>query len=340
MWFSRFMGFRTSIVLFSMLLISACVKDDIKSPTSNNIKKIITDKNGLKWIATDNGLHSYDGTKWDQFRGFPFGNSYKYEDGNISSSNDGEIWFAGNTGSIMFKFNETAIESKKVYTKNSSGLLSNSVTAVAADQFDTRYFGTSLGLSINKGDKWESFVGRKNEEILREYKITSIATAKNGWIYAATYGGGVSRFKYTDAVSGATLFDSIWSQLKSNYVNTVIIVDDTIQWYGTNRGACLHISHYTKEIFDWQSYTTAEGLPSDTVLSIAKDLDGNIWFGTTAGAARLNGTQITVFTTADGLVSDKINTISADTDGSLWFGTNKGLSQFKDGNWKTARVNE
>jgi ligand-binding sensor domain-containing protein len=210
-------------------------------------------------------------------------------------------------------------------------LLSDEVSAVAVDALNTKYFGTSLGLSILKNDQWSGFIGRTTEEILRDYKISSIATAKNGWTYAATSGGGVSRFRFTDAVSGATTYDSVWAGLKSNFVNTVIIVDDTCQWYGTNRGAAFHTSHYTR--IDWTGYTKVDGLVSDSVLSIAKDQNGNIWFGTNNGVSRLSGSQWSSFTTKDGLINNHVNTISIDTDGSVWFGTNNGISHFLKNTW-------
>jgi len=335
---------KSSIYLASGLILllglEGCDRNEDEGPNSNNIKKIISDKSGLKWIVTDDGLHCLDGSNWDNIQNFPVGNHYKFLDGNLSNFKENEIWFAGNTGSIMFSINDAGINFRKDYTSKSSGLLSDSITAVAVDSKDTRYFGTSKGLSINDGENWSSFYGRDTEEILKEYKITSIGTAKNGWVYAASYGGGVSRFKYTDAVSGATLFDSVWSQLKSNYVNTVVIVDDTCQFYGTNRGASLHTNEYTKDIDSWHSYTTEDGLPSDTVMSIAKAEDGTVWFGTTAGLARLSGDQMTNFTTIDGLISNRIKTISIDKDGSLLIGTEKGISHYKNGNFSTVLVGQ
>jgi ligand-binding sensor domain-containing protein len=321
------------------MFFSACVKDDANVPVSNVIRKIVSDKNGVKWIATEKGLHIFDGVVWDQYRNFPRGNSYKFSDLCISKASDDEIWLAGNSCIYMYRIDAASIIESVNY-KGLEGLLSDSVTAIETGANDVRYIGTTKGLSIFKTLPLVSFFGRDGEEILREYRISSIAAAKNGWVYAATYGGGVSRFKYTDGVSGATTFDSVWSQLKSNYVNTVIIVDDTCQWYGTNKGASFHTSHYTKVYSDWTSYTQADGLISDTVLSIAKDLEGNIWFGTKYGVSRLSGEQFTSFNTADGLISDKVNTISVDNNGVIWFGTDEGISSYHDGVWESIKVNE
>lgn len=324
--------------LVALLCLGGCERDPNEEPSSNAIRKIISDNAGLQWILTDDGLHCFNGTNWDDIQNFPVGNHYKFVNGCLNNNDGNEIWFAGNAGSTMFSLGTNSVISKTNVTSSSSELVSDSVSAVAVDFNNIKYFGTAKGISINEGENWALFSGRENEEILSEFEITDIATAKNGWVYASTYGGGVSRFKYTDAVSGATLFDSVWSQMKSNYVNTVIIVDDTCQFYGTNRGASLHTNEYTKDIEAWHSYTSADGLPSDTVMAIAKEQDGTVWFGTTAGLARLSGDQITSFTTNDGLISNRIKTISIDKEGSIWIGTEKGISLYKNGSFTTVLV--
>jgi ligand-binding sensor domain-containing protein len=328
-----------TILLFLFLfLLSACVKDDPPKNTftlpSTIIHKIVIDKNGTKWVATEKGLVCFDGNKWNPYPEIPFENKNRIPDMAIGALETNKIWFAGNEGVNYLKFTPTDIIASWSYQAATGKLLDDTVTAVAIDILNVKYFGTPLGLSILKGDQWAVFEGRPTEEILREYKISSIASARNGWVYAATLGGGVSRFKYTDAVSGATTIDSIWSPLKSNFINTVVITDDTCQWYGTNHGAAYHTSIYTKIRADWKTYTKADGLISDTVLSIAKDKSGNMWFGTNNGLSKYDGNAFTSYTTSDGLVDNKVNTISVDNDGSLWFGTENGLSHFKDGIWK------
>jgi ligand-binding sensor domain-containing protein len=331
----------TVLLLFIALIMISCAEDEDTrvsfSLPSNIIHKIVTDKNGNKWIATEKGLVCFDGYKWNPYPDIYLENNISVADLTIGSAETDKIWFARNDGVSFLKFTTTDIISTWSFAASDDGLLSDTVTAVAADAMNVKYFGNSLGLSILKDDQWTTFFGRTTEEILRDYRISSIAAAKNGWVYAATYGGGVSRFKYTDAVSGATTFDTDWSQLKSNYVNSVTIVDDTCQWYGTDLGAAFHTSHYTKIISDWTTYTQADGLISDTVLSIAKDLSGNVWFGTNHGVSRLSGSTFTNFTTSDGLSDNKVNTISIDNNGSVWFGTDNGLTHLQNDSWTTYR---
>ncbi len=299
---------------------------------SSIIHKIIIDTQGVKWIATEKGIVSFDGTKWINYTD---GNSLN--NGRVSdivleiSSGVKNLWVGLNNGLSSMLTNSTPISAVNYNTKN-SGILGDTVSAVGIDLLSTKYIGTTKGLSILKAGKWDQFLGRRGEEILSRYKISAVSASGNGYIYAATQGGGVSRFKYTDAVSGATTFNKPWAWgLPSDTVYTVFL-DGDAQWFGTLRGAAYHSTEYTKS--DWITYTRADGLICDSVYSITKDLSGNIWFGTHKGATKLSSDSIwTSYTIKDGLVDNKVNTISADIDGSIWFGTDNGISHFANGKW-------
>ncbi|NJM16803.1 MAG: hypothetical protein HC896_16805 [Bacteroidales bacterium] len=60
-------------------------------------------------------------------------------------------------------------------------------------------------------------------------------------------------------------------------------------WVGTNNG--LHIKSSTS----WASYSTVDGLPGNTVISIAESKYGTMWILTPEGAASISGSQIVTF---------------------------------------------
>ena len=326
------------LLLIVILSLFGCKKDDpittIDSLPSNVINKIIIDKQGVKWIATDKGLVSFDGITWKLYNITTPINEHSVTD--VVFDTDMGLWVSSLKG--VFKSTPSGRDLTNVITYKSgqNSLLSDSVFAISSNNENVGFFGTSKGLSIMKDSNWKSFYGAwgtgSTDDFLAKNKITGIASAKNGWNYVSTKGGGVSRFKYTDAVSGATKFFMPWaSGLKSDTVYTVIVVNENCQWYGTNQGAAYHTSEFTKA--DWTSYSTADGLASDSVYAIAQDLSGNTWFGTARGVSRFDNSNWTTFTTADGLISNNIKTIAVDIDGSIWVGTDNGLSQYKSGNW-------
>ena len=331
---------KSKILIFSILslIFVSCDKDikkeaEFKLP-SNLIIKITIDDNGVKWIATDKELVSYNGVIWTIYSQYLNLSNISINDLALENySMLSKIWIASNFGATSFIIGNNAITNSSNYNSPKDSLLDNKILAINISNVKVKYFGTSKGISILKETKWTSFLGRKKEEILSEYKITSIASANDGWVYATTMGGGVSRFKYTDAITGATTFNQPWaSGLKSDTVFTVFIDQDSHQWFGTNRGLAYHASPNTKS--DWTSYSHIDGLICDTVNTINKDHAGKIWIGTDKGISIFKGTIWQKFTTNDGLVNNKVNTIAVDLDGSIWVGTENGITHYINGIWQ------
>lgn len=295
------------------------------------VNSIVIDNQGVKWIATEYGIVKFDGIKWSSYA------DDESLNGSVSVlANDvleiGKLWLGTNLGLTSLEIGDTATSIVNYRTTNSA-ILSDTVTALGIDGSNVKFIGTPKGLSILSNNRWDKFNGRKGEEILSEYKISSVGTSSNGYVYATTEGGGVSRFKYTDAVSGATTYNAPWAWgLPSDIVYTVF-VDGISQWYGTLHGAAYHSSEFTKS--DWTTYTRAEGLVCDSVYAIAKDSLGNVWFGTHKGVSKFSIDSIwTSYTSKDGLVANKVNTIAVDIDGSVWFGTDEGISHYINNKWE------
>jgi len=86
----------------------------------------------------------------------------------------------------------------------------------------------------------------------------------------------------------------------------------------------------TAESPKFASFSTANGLASDTVWSIAEDDFGRIYLGTGRGLDRLDPItgRIRHFTAADGLAGDIITDCLKDHSGNIWVATSMGLSRF------------
>ncbi len=93
----------------------------------------------------------------------------------------------------------------------------------------------------------------------------------------------------------------------------------------------------------WETYDTSNsGLVSNYVLSMAMDNEGNMWFGTTQGVSKFDGTTWTTYDTSNsGLAFNSISSIAVDLAGSVWFGTRVddglgyGVSKFDGMGWTT-----
>ena len=86
----------------------------------------------------------------------------------------------------------------------------------------------------------------------------------------------------------------------------------------------------------WRDYTTADGLPDDTVQALAFSPDGTLWIGMKeGGVAQLAGGNFHNFTVDDGLGSNNVKDIVITADGVVWAGTAAGLSRYDGKQWVT-----
>ncbi len=77
-----------------------------------------------------------------------------------------------------------------------------------------------------------------------------------------------------------------------------------------------------------KTYTTADGLPGDSVNQIVRDSRGFLWFCTDEGLSRFDGYQFTNYTTDQGLPNRRVNALLEARDGTYWIATGHGVSRF------------
>jgi signal transduction histidine kinase/ligand-binding sensor domain-containing protein len=86
-------------------------------------------------------------------------------------------------------------------------------------------------------------------------------------------------------------------------------------------------------------WTTAAGLPQNTVYSILQTRDGYLWFTTLDGLVRFDGVRFIVYTRENGgggINSNRFTALHEGKDGTLWAGTEDGgLTRYRDGKFKT-----
>jgi ligand-binding sensor domain-containing protein/signal transduction histidine kinase len=94
--------------------------------------------------------------------------------------------------------------------------------------------------------------------------------------------------------------------------------------------------------FRHEVWLTENGLPQNTVHSIAQTSDGYIWIGTEEGLARFDGVRFTVFNKQNTvqLKSNYIRTLLADRRGALWIGTAEGLVRLFEGKFTAFTTDE
>jgi len=76
------------------------------------------------------------------------------------------------------------------------------------------------------------------------------------------------------------------------------------------------------------NYTTTNGLPTNNIKCVAVDQTGTVWFGSTSGLTKYNGTTFTTYTTTNGLANNSVNRIFVAQNGDILIATNNGLSRY------------
>ncbi len=83
-----------------------------------------------------------------------------------------------------------------------------------------------------------------------------------------------------------------------------------------------------------RSWTTNNGLTSESANDLIQTSDGYIWIATYTGLHRFDGKDFTVFTSQNStLPSSNVLRVNLDKSGNLWVGTLHGIVKYKDGNF-------
>jgi ligand-binding sensor domain-containing protein len=77
-----------------------------------------------------------------------------------------------------------------------------------------------------------------------------------------------------------------------------------------------------------QNYTTGNGLPVNNIKCVVSDNAGNIWFGSTSGLTKYNGSIMTTYNTSNGLPDNTVNRLHVAQNGDILIATNNGLSRY------------
>jgi ligand-binding sensor domain-containing protein len=102
-------------------------------------------------------------------------------------------------------------------------------------------------------------------------------------------------------------------------------------WVGTNGAGLVRFKNRTVKTF-----TKADGLPSDVVMTVLAAADGKLWAGNNCGGLSwFDGSRFHTYDEKDGLANSCINALAEDSQHDLWVGTlGGGLFRFHAGHFQ------
>lgn len=260
----------------------------------NSVYDIKTDANGLLWLATYNGVSTFNGTT---FTNYNTGNSGIASNAVLKIEIDGQNrkWIASQFNGIIM-YNGTTWTN---YTTANSGLPNNQIIDIAVDGQNTLWIVTPAGLTKFNGNTWATYNSVSN--------INSVATDSNNGVWVAN-GGVLYKFdgnNFNFAAQGTLKILRI--------ANNMIYVrgSDSLVTLTTNG---------TNITFNDQNNSCLAGYNPN-----ALDVDSNnkVWIGFN-GAGLQNFTNCTAYTqtnTNSGLPDDYFSAVRTQSSGTIWLGT-------------------
>lgn len=295
------------------------------------IKSFAQDSKGDIWFATDNGLVRFS----PDTRGFdpkPL-NDVQLSGNNINMIliNDNKLWI----GYMGKGLDEIDLRTHKVKRYPTSGkessLNDNSIVSMFMNSEGELLVGTTRGANgiHPNGDGIDVIISRDNNELISDIIEDD---EKNFWM--SSYSNGV--YKYNPRTREWSHFKHIpgdQNSLCGNLVTGLYKDSKGNIWALTGgRGLC----RYDVESKTFSTFTTADGLPNNTIEKVLEDNSGKIWISTNNGLSCYDPASgnFTNYSFAGGPLSNQFLHQSGmkDKDGVMYFGTAEGFLRFKPEN--------
>jgi ligand-binding sensor domain-containing protein len=318
-----------AIFIFSTLLFIsffACKEDDgfiVAKLDDYAISSLVFDNAEVLWVATDNGLFKSTTNGYEKIEvdiDAPI-TTLSFESGNNT------LWVGTKNGISKIDLASGSNIATPISVENLSHrtILSSYIDAGA-----NNWFGTELGITRNKDEKWQYEKFKKNltgdiaKMTAEEYPIYAIGSW-DGDYYFATGGNKIWRATgwdaSIDAFTGASMLDYPYNgQAIADTMFVVFIDSKGQQWFGGVEGVQVHIGHDTK--IDNTSFY--DELVNPRVHCVAEANDGKIWAGTENGISIYDGENWSASTAA--LPNNFVTAIAFDKNNKAFIGTKKGLA--------------
>lgn len=308
-----------------------------KSIPSNLIRDIIRDKDGGIWLATDQGLATFDESDETFYTYKNNIDKYSICDNNVINlyqDNLGVIWVGTFSGVSKF------FPSKdfKVYRKDMSddkSLSSSNVCGIYEDDEGIAWVGT-FNSGINKINSTNDTITKyynesNNKNSLSSNRIKDITGIENE-IWIATDNG---LNKYDKNTEEFTVYKKLdyENSIIDNEIRVLYIDKNGLLWIGTSGG--ISTFDRTGKFTSYNEVMEKNKVYEKTINAIYEDSEGIMWFGfgNDGGLVRYNRetgevkNYLTESNNKNSLSSNTVRSISEDSMGNIWIGTQDGLNK-------------
>jgi signal transduction histidine kinase/ligand-binding sensor domain-containing protein len=291
----------------------SCSAVDLPSLPSNDLRCVMTDREGLVWIGTgDAGLIQL---RPKQFRCLLTTNAFgeKQEVFSTTPSRSGGIWIGTSAG--LVRLQNGALRRYTNNCANRSGHFEDSIGAVVEDRGGRVWFGVKdEGLKTLAGEQFKPEpVGVFG--VSDSWTASSLLEDSAGNLWVGSEHGLVRR-----TPEGRFIRVSTETDFADKPINGIAQGPDGTVWVGTMEAGI----HWIRRDQSGR-FTTHEGLLDNRAGPLCVDEDGTLWVGTSKGLNRIRNGRIDTVTTKTGLFDDQLYSLLDDTHGRYWATCNRGV---------------
>jgi len=327
------------------------------SLSNNAVNAILEDSKGVLWVGTDGGglnkifpdERNVGTLKFVRYQNEP-ARPDSLSDNIVTCLHEdrqGILWVGTYTGGVNRLERGEGKRGRftrfKTIPGDISSLGNNFVMSIFEDSMGNLWLGT-IGGGLDRFDRktgtFTHYRSRASDPFsLSEDDVMCIYEDRFQRLWIGTIGGGnlmdriSGKFKRYVHVPGAP------RSLNNNFVRVIYQDQSGVLWIGTNGGGLNRFSgknnNPAPSHLDFIHYEEKDGLPSNVILGILEDKQGNLWLSTVKGLSQFNP-QSGVFKnydTRDGLQSDEFNRGAywKSRSGEMFFGGNNGFNVFDPG---------
>lgn len=310
--------------------------------SSTTINKVLQDKQGYIWIATDNGLNKFDGERFTVFRTGD-GRKNGLTDNLITAlfeDSKGYLWIGTHSG--LWSYFPKTEEFAKYPIDLDNSLIYNFHVSQVVESVNGEILVSTSGMGIFtlnvKANKLE--LNQKLRKLLPTPYINNLFADSKGNLFISIENNGL--FIFDPKTSNLQHYTKNMGGLNENQVMSMRESKNNVMYVGTSGG--LYNYDYAKKTF--RLISGSEGLNISDMF-IAND--GNLHIGTDGlGIYRMTAKgKLSWYLPSNNLPKDLINktqALTVDKDGNIWCGIKyKGLvmigkpsNQFENFDFKTS----
>ncbi|MFO7660866.1 MAG: two-component regulator propeller domain-containing protein [Candidatus Cloacimonadaceae bacterium] len=284
------------------------------------IKAMVIDSQGNKWIATYAGLNRFDGTNWSIHK--PAGFDTYISINCLAIDAQDNIWLGGYLNGL-YKYHPG--NGWTHFDTINYPYVPYYVNSLAVDSQNNLWMGVYNQVVKFNGTDWIVYNNLDSYAGSYAFDVTQIACDNQVNVWLGSTNDGL--LKYNG--SGWTFFDINNGVIYNDYTNALYCDSANNLWLGTAFGGLIKYdgtdwtvySDYPNAIFPWRVY------------DILVDAQNHIWTGT-EHLYEYNGTDWTVHNTANSPLPEiRQYNVHADSQDRIWLGGNSGLTCIAGQTW-------